>query len=91
MKQNKRPDERAGFIVVRLEGNPNTPKNILMHINDHYVLEGDAQDTSKAIEVLEQCWSASLEYSEFIISETTQQILRPAPHERASNNLYSRH
>lgn len=76
MRQSKRPDEHLGYIQVKLEPNLATAKNIFIHINDHHELGGDSDDTSRAMEILEKGWEESLKYSQFIMDETAQEILR---------------
>ena len=70
MRQNNRPDERKGSLIVRLEPSIRLPRTgIFMLVNDHYSFEDSKEnDSSQAVEIMELNWDKSLKYSEFIIN-----------------------
>jgi hypothetical protein len=68
MRQNTRPDDLNGFLLVKLEPSNRLPRSgIFMLVNDHYMFDG-ATDSSEAMEVIESRWEGSLQYSEFIVN-----------------------
>jgi hypothetical protein len=70
MQQKLRPDDRPGFIGVRLEPSTRLKRSgIFMLVNDHYSFEkAEKKDSSQAMEVIELGWERSLQYSEHIVN-----------------------
>ena len=75
MKQSKRPDGLKGYVNTRLDGVPGSKSSVTVMVNDHFDVTDGGQDASAAISILEKRWEDSLKFSEFIISEVSQQIL----------------
>ncbi len=78
MRQAKRPDHYAGFIHTVIEPSARLPNTgIYMSVNDHYdFTSADLQDSSLLVEVLENRWTASLEYAEFIINQIMELAIK---------------
>ncbi len=71
MRQNTRPDDREGFIIVRVEPSARLQTSgLFMFINDHYQFSAatGGDSAAGATEVLEIAWEASLDYSEKIVN-----------------------
>jgi hypothetical protein len=68
MRQETRPDDRKGFLIVRLEPSSRLKTTgIFMFVNDHYAVDGST-DSSQAMEVVELGWEPSIQYSKYIIN-----------------------
>jgi hypothetical protein len=80
MRQNTRPDGRAGCVVVRLEPSGRLQNTgIFMMVNDHYSFEeAEEKDSSSAMQVIELSWDRSRQYSEFIINSVMSNFVSKA-------------